>query len=366
MKVLISMFSLIFHLNVKVTLNIVGSCNGLLCLSDDLWGYRNLFYIWNPSIRKSVKLPEPIFTYDTHGPFDHTLGFGFDPVSNDYKVVRIVHTGSNTDKVPPHVELYKLSTGVWQDITRVAPSFHFYEKIPGVYVNGACHWVATKRKKGESSNMMIVLFDMQDDTFWEMMVPGSLVEKFLFFEDWFSLFVSEESLCLADRLCNDDKTIDIWRMKEYGDPQSWVKQVSISLSHVTFDVGVVDELFSMLHGGRQRLVAHFLEKPIASRKNGEIFWRADNGLLVSYDHAAEKMKKVGIHNANHLPYHYALYVNTYKVSLMLLGSGQIVLLETPMKSRPIFARGSLKVGGKFLKAKLKEDCRFYLPCASVY
>ncbi|KAK4380232.1 hypothetical protein RND71_002094 [Anisodus tanguticus] len=125
---------------------------------------------------------------------------------------------------------------------------------------------------------MIVLFDMQDETFWEMMVPGGLVDKF-----WFSLFVSEESLCLADRLCNDDKTIDIWRMKEYGDPESWVKQFSINLSHIKFDVGVVDGFFSMFHGGR-----HFLVKPIASRKNGELFWRSNNGLLVSYDPAPEK------------------------------------------------------------------------------
>ncbi|XP_009776452.2 F-box protein At3g07870-like [Nicotiana sylvestris] len=127
--------------------NIVGSCNGLLCLSDDLSCYRDLYYIWNPSIRKSVKLLEPIFTFGTHGPFDHKLGFGFDSVTDDYKVVRIVHTGDNVDRVPPHVELYKLSTGVWHDITPVSPSYKFFRHTPGVYVNGACHWVASQRKR---------------------------------------------------------------------------------------------------------------------------------------------------------------------------------------------------------------------------
>ncbi|WMV38700.1 hypothetical protein MTR67_032085 [Solanum verrucosum] len=164
---------------------------------------------------------------------------------------------------------------------------------------------------------MIVLFDMEDETFREMMVPGSLAVSFSFSANWFNLFVSEESLCLANRLFDDDGTIDIWRMKEHGHPESWVKQFSIN-SHITFNVGIVDEIFSLLNGGRQRQVTHFLVKPIASRKNGQILWRADNGLLVSYDTSVEKIENLGISNANFLPYRDALYVNPYKVSLILL------------------------------------------------
>nr|XP_009625042.1 F-box protein At3g07870-like [Nicotiana tomentosiformis] len=289
--------------------NIVGSCNGILCLSDDLWGYRDRYYIWNPSIRKSVKLPEPIFICKTHGPFDHTLGFGFDSVTNDYKVVRIVHTGFCTDKVPPHVELFKLSTGVWRDITPVAPSYKLFKQKPEIYVNGACHWVASKG--GIKGPKMIVLFDVHEETFREMAVPGSLVWNFFgFFGEGFVLFVSDESLCLADCSNGNDETIDIWMMKEYGDPESWVKLFSISLRDISFNVGVVDYL--RFNGGRQLLM-----KPIASRKNGEILWRVDKGLLVSYDPSAEKIKNLGIHDANF--YYDTLSVNTCGVSLILLG-----------------------------------------------
>ncbi|KAM3323543.1 hypothetical protein P3S67_004694 [Capsicum chacoense] len=151
---------------------------------------------------------------------------------------------------------------------------------------------------------MIVLFDVYDETFREMMVPGTLAEMFLYNSDWFNLFVLEESLCLADHLFDKDKTIDFWRMKGYGDPKSWVKQFSIS-NRITFNVG--------LHQ-----VAHFLVKPIASRKNGEILWRAKNGFLVSYDFETEKIENLDICNANFLPYDNALYVDTYKVSLVLL------------------------------------------------
>ncbi|KAK4342438.1 hypothetical protein RND71_038254 [Anisodus tanguticus] len=329
-------------------------CNGLVFLSDDLSSYLDRYYIWNPSIRKSVKLPEPIFTYERYGPFDHTLGFGFDHVANDYKVVRIVHTGDYIDGVPPYVELYKLSTGVWQDISRVSPCYKIYKEEPGVYVNGACHWVAAKRKKGESRNMMIVLFDVKDEMFCEMMVPDGLVVTFGFSAHWFDLFVSEESLCLANRLFDDDKTIDIWRMKKYGDPESWVKQFSISLSHISFNVGVDDECFSLFHGGRQRQVAHFLDKPIGSRKNGEILWRADNGLLVSYDIAAEKIENLGICNANYLPYRDVLYVNTYKVSLILLDKRTDCFPGDTCEESSNLCKRKPKGGRKVLKGNTKR------------
>lgn len=118
------------------------------------------------------------------------------------------------------LEVYKLSTGVWKDITHVAPSYKFYKQKPGVCVNGASHCVAIKSKQGEFPNAMIVLFDVHDETFMEMMVPGSLAEMFLYYLDWFNLFVSEEALCLDDHLFDKDKTINIVRMKEHGDLES--------------------------------------------------------------------------------------------------------------------------------------------------
>lgn len=90
-------------------LNIAGSCNGILCLVDDNRSYPNHFYLWNPSIRKFVNLPTPMYTFETCSICAHVQGFGFDCVTNDYKVVRIVDT---TFCLTPYIELYKLSTGV--------------------------------------------------------------------------------------------------------------------------------------------------------------------------------------------------------------------------------------------------------------
>ena len=68
----------------------VGSCNGLLCLSNDKLSYTNRLCLWNTCVRRLVEIPLPNITYATHSSFDVTIEFGFDPKTNDYKVVRVV------------------------------------------------------------------------------------------------------------------------------------------------------------------------------------------------------------------------------------------------------------------------------------
>ncbi|KAL7215759.1 hypothetical protein ACSBR1_027825 [Camellia fascicularis] len=67
---------------------IVSSCNGLVCLSNDLYCIMSNVILWNPIINKSLTLPLPrISTYWLHGLANHVVGFGFDPKTIDYKVV---------------------------------------------------------------------------------------------------------------------------------------------------------------------------------------------------------------------------------------------------------------------------------------
>ncbi|KAF3661462.1 putative F-box protein-like isoform X4 [Capsicum annuum] len=123
------------------------------------------FYFWNPSIKKSVKLPVPGYTCGKFDTFGYTLGFGLDPVTNDYKEVRVVHTTHHPMR--PHVDLYKLSTGVWEDISHVSLSYLFHATTPqavssgpneleiandfikpmDIRKNGEILWEANQRKK---------------------------------------------------------------------------------------------------------------------------------------------------------------------------------------------------------------------------
>ena len=84
---------------------LVGSCNGLLCLTDS-WRYslgNNAIYLWNPSIRKYKRLPGTCLSYSDC----FELGFVYDFQNNDYKVVRISQPSSKG--MPPlQFEVYTL------------------------------------------------------------------------------------------------------------------------------------------------------------------------------------------------------------------------------------------------------------------
>ncbi|KAM7497904.1 hypothetical protein LguiA_022318 [Lonicera macranthoides] len=114
--------------------NIVGTCNGLVCLSDDVVGYLDIMILWNPSIQKSVDLLYPNVRFQSHGPFRHTLGFGFNPVTNDYNVVRVVYFQKDGPgwghKLPPKAELYELSTGSWRNFSAGDFSYVINELTP--------------------------------------------------------------------------------------------------------------------------------------------------------------------------------------------------------------------------------------------
>ncbi|KAK1354097.1 hypothetical protein POM88_047353 [Heracleum sosnowskyi] len=91
------------------------SCNGLVCLTDFL---NHVVYIWNPSTRrfKILHAPNKRPNY-----FEAGIGFGFDPVSSDYKILRLfhvfVHSSDASDiQLVIKAELYSANDDSWNDI----------------------------------------------------------------------------------------------------------------------------------------------------------------------------------------------------------------------------------------------------------
>ena len=84
---------------------ILGSCNGILCFSDYFMSACNDIYLLNPSIRKFKRLPDTCLTHLSNV----ALGFGYDSLNNDYKVVRISLTRVEP-MLPPEAEVYSLSS----------------------------------------------------------------------------------------------------------------------------------------------------------------------------------------------------------------------------------------------------------------
>ncbi|KAM1270479.1 hypothetical protein ACFX13_032381 [Malus domestica] len=121
---------------------IVGSCNGFLCVYDRLNSCR--FYISNPVIGESITLPR--FPKDIGFPF--LYGFGFCPVDGDYKLVVVSSTSNGLKSNEWEVMVLTVGTGSWRNVGNSV--YPFGNQWYGVYHDGFLHWIA----RGDNSVLM--------------------------------------------------------------------------------------------------------------------------------------------------------------------------------------------------------------------
>ncbi|XP_028087233.1 F-box protein CPR1-like [Camellia sinensis] len=213
-----------FH-SVNWYFRIVGSCNGVTqCCFSNPW------------------------------PFYASIGFGFDSINHDCKVVRVTYVEDDDgfDIVPPEVELYSLSRGCWQSISYCGLQSIIPERSPQVYINGAVHWIAYDRKtNGSIRRSLIVSFNMCDELFREIFLPDSLAaQRGINIE----INVFGESLCVMHDvfLSGSNQTYDMWVMEKYGVVESWTKLFAIIdyqkvylLGFLLLSLIVVDRIFKV-------------------------------------------------------------------------------------------------------------------------
>ncbi|GJW92458.1 probable galacturonosyltransferase 7 isoform X2 [Tanacetum coccineum] len=162
---------------------VVGACHGLLCLFGLHRGYKKwMVVIWNPSIGKSFGIALPKYNPRIH--FQNVFGFGVCPVIRDPTVVNILCA----DNMPWHVEVFTLSSGVWNVIpTGNLPRQSIELKKPPtqVVIDRFIYWGAhedTFTEHGRyKKNHMVVSFDLTDKKFKVVDFPNSLTK------DWFLL-----------------------------------------------------------------------------------------------------------------------------------------------------------------------------------
>ncbi|KAK3021077.1 hypothetical protein RJ639_046098 [Escallonia herrerae] len=266
---------------------IVGSCNGLLCLCDDLFGDANTITLWNPSIRKAVNVDMRI---NLRFPHMFVLGFGVCPVTRDAKVVRIVYVRDATHRnrfvVPPKVEVYALSSGTWRSAVEIAapPCYLTEFTWSQAFVSGFVHWVAYSKVCPRN---LIVRFDIRNEVFGEMVLPDDLCGELV---SNLSVAVRGESLAML-KYNKEIGTCCVWVMKEYGVAGSWTKLFTIDLPGM-------------------------LRRTIGFRKNGEVMLSLISNELVSYDPNKKEIKYLGVQGNIR-----SFYVDTYMESLALLERG---------------------------------------------
>lgn len=258
--------------------DVVGSCNGLLCLSDAL--YNDALYIYNPFARKYQELPKSMQYLHQ----ELVFGFGFHPTTMEYKVVKIIYY-KNSDRcyrrtfritnMNSEVQIFTLGSSTWRSMGKAA--HHLLQGPSQVLVKGRLHWVTWPRRYKRRS---IISFDLADEQFQEVPTP-----------DCYTLNKRKYHLvvlggCLAAAVYSNFGKLEIWVMREYGVKESWIKKFNIG-SYVPrgFERNVNQsfKISKIISKGRFVRVLCLLQ-------NGEILLEYKSRALVSYDPKSGKFK----------------------------------------------------------------------------
>ncbi|KAK3007190.1 hypothetical protein RJ639_015486 [Escallonia herrerae] len=244
----------------------LGPCNGLVCLTD----HRDII-LCNPSIRVFKVLPAPSFNYP-QGLFSDTIGvgFGFDPLSSEYKVIRIAQLHEDDDDRAGYVfhyvkvEIYDLSTNTWREIDTVVPFVWFFP-CSELLFNGHFHWWADDKNHGGES---MLSFHISTEVFQQIRLPDVCA-----FPDGNkrAFLVLNESIALLLFNPSEETSFDIWLLTEYGVAESWTKQ---------FTIGPLVQV----------------EQPLLFWKHGLLLEKT-NGQLVSCDLKSQRLKEFQMYGA---------------------------------------------------------------------
>ncbi|GKD81146.1 probable galacturonosyltransferase 7 isoform X2 [Tanacetum coccineum] len=240
-----------------------------------------MLVIWNPSIGKSFGILS--FSW-----WEYLYGFGVCPDTSDPTVVKIIQTHNK----PWHVEVFTLSSGVWNVIPSsnlLRQSIRLMSKTQ-VVIDKFIYWGAyemTSADDGESTtNHMVVSFDLITKDFKVVDLPDSLTNDL----NGARVFVSKlrESLVVYGSIYVDGaECCGVWVMEH----DSSFKKL--------FTIGA--PVYCIL----------------GFRKSGEPIFETSKDMRVStvdvYDPWSQQIKNLEIYGANG-----SFFVGSYKESLLLL------------------------------------------------
>ncbi|PIA29513.1 hypothetical protein AQUCO_05900025v1 [Aquilegia coerulea] len=235
---------------------VLGSCNGIICL---MYPKTSLICLWNPCTRdyKMLWNSEIIKRYEPW--MFHTCGFGYNPVVNDYEILRIAYIFRDRHRYSI-AYVYSLTKDSYRIIMKI-PYQICHNSKSGQLVNGALHWLGSHSgtirwidDDSEDEYRLVLAFDIGGEQFREVPQPDYGVDE------GHKINISEfrGQLCIC---CWYDEQIDFWVMKEYNVRESWVK------------------LFHVKHNACKNIDYYI---PLHYTKNGStLFYMGDD--LVIYD-----------------------------------------------------------------------------------
>ncbi|XVF28010.1 hypothetical protein REPUB_Repub14bG0158900 [Reevesia pubescens] len=184
--------------------------------------------IWNPSTRKHQVLPS---LGSSNG---YVYGFGHDPITDDYKVVKVMQLrGIGGKALESEVKVCSLKRNRWRKIQDIPCAFSF-PRANGVFAGGALHWVLTQKVQLSEENVIVAL-DLGVENYREVPQPE-------YTDKGFQLNVGFLGGCLSAMANYGDVRVDLWVMKEYGVKESWTRLLSVAREQVIGSLGFVKPL----------------------------------------------------------------------------------------------------------------------------
>lgn len=281
---------------------IVGSCNGLVCLSRD-----SEIVLWNPATKEHKVLPTPSISTECFNPLItcRSIGFGFHV--EDYKVVRMVNSNYLVSgKITPKVEVYSTSSGSWRVIDAIIPCYVDQRKCSMV-LKGVPYWLGFGPicpntifvpRREVLRDEFVLSFDMGNEVFLQVDVPGAKDYHCKYSK---KLGVYNESVAIMyyPSYEKDVRFVELWVMKDHVVDECWVQVLRI---------GPFSTLWT----------------PLGCWENGVVILQNHKDELLLYDPTIGKAEAVPTNGAPM----FSTSIATYMESLVPVDGGNKDLKET--------------------------------------
>jgi len=289
---------------------IIGPCNGIYLLQG------NPNVLMNASLQQFKALPESHLT-DSNGIYSLTdyASFGFDPKTNDYKVVVLkdlwLKETDERQKGYWTAELYSLNSNSWKKLDaktlplpiEICGSSSSSSSRVYTYVNNCCHWwsfVNDHESQGMKQDF-VLSFDIVNEVFRKIKVPRICESSQ---ETFVTLAPFEESSTIGfivNPVRGNVKHFDVWVMRDYWDEDSWIKQYSVGSIELE-----IDRLMGFIGSNR-------------------FLWKCSDDELVLHEHGSQKSKDLKVKDYG--KYDDSFRAVVYKESLVSLQRGEITLFN---------------------------------------
>ncbi|WZY80574.1 hypothetical protein YC2023_026958 [Brassica napus] len=246
---------------------VFGSVNGVIGLTNSPLDLA----LFNPSTRKIHRLPIAPIDFPEHSISRENVfyGLGYDSVSDDYKVVRIIQSNDEGDEDDEsfgyalEIKVFSLRSNKWKRIhllfeVQILFIYFYYDLLHrrgnGVLASNSLHWILP-RTGGHTAFNTIIRFDLASDNLGVLNFPQDL-----YCEDDMDIGVLDGCLCL---MCYSESShVDVWILREYQG--KWSKFITVPKPEtvVSFE---------------------FVRPMIYSKDRSKILLELNNGKLVWFD-----------------------------------------------------------------------------------